>query len=367
MKRRLLVLTLVVAVAAVALAQDAPTQVPAYQGPDMTLTLDKLAGSFTFWRQTDDGYENGFLELQIDHTWKLVTDLDRDRDRVADEHHVQKGEYGVARRADGTVGVWMTDEAGQRLYLADLRIVGGRARSFSVLGRAFTRRGENEPYFVIEHNRLDLAAELFVETEPAGAAVFIDGFRIEGVTPLSIKKPQAGTPLTILVAKPEFQPITETVTLQVEETRRLEFKLVQGESGLEITSVPWVKVRLDGEFLGVTPLKADGIAAGPHEIELYNEALELSRREKIVLDKGKFLTKHFAFNGRLIIDVGRPCTILRRGKTAGNAPFDEAVPIGRHNLVLVDAKGNRRRLLVQVNLDETVRVEKSFDSLPRAD
>jgi PEGA domain len=348
-------------------AEDPVPEIPEYQGPDITLTLDKLAGSYTFWRHLEAGYENGFIDLGIDHSFKLVTELDRDRDRVSDEHHVAVGEYGITRLEDGSVTVWLQETgADERFYAGDLIVVAGKAKRFHAMERSFIRREEGMPYFVIKHNQPATAKELIIESEPAGAVVFLDGLQLEGVTPLSVKSPPAETTLTIKVVQSEFQPVERKVKLAQDETRRISIRLVQGEAGLEVESTPWVKVKLDGHFLGVTPLRREDLPAGDHEIELYNQSLELSVKENVTLVKGEFVKKRYDFTGRLVVDVGRKCTIYRLGKKAGVTPFDGQVPVGRHVLELEDEAGRRKRVVVKVLLGESTRLEKPFDSLPKA-
>ncbi|MDP8225559.1 MAG: PEGA domain-containing protein [Candidatus Lernaella stagnicola] len=347
---------------------DATPETPAFQGPDMTLTLDKIAGSYVFWRQTEDGYENGFIEFKLDHSWSFVTHLDRDRDRVTDEHQVRKGEYGIGRMADGTVAVWLREGEGDQSTVSDLRVVGGHGASFLLFERSFLRHAPDEPFFVIKHNQPIVAKELFVESEPPGAAVYIDGVRVEGVTPMTIRHPLAERPLQVKVVKSDFHPQEQSVTLARDETSRLLFKLTKGEAGLTITSSPAVKVKLDGVFLGSAgylPIQRSDLPAGKHEIELYNDSLGLHHRETIVLEKGRFLEKRYEFTGRLVIDVGRAGQLIRRDKKAGSIPFDGQVPIGRHVLILEDAKGDQRLLVVQVFWKKTTLIEKPFDSLPR--
>lgn len=340
---------------------------PDYQGPDMTLTPDKLFGAYTFWQQTDAGYEYGFLEFRHDHTWTWVIHLDRDRDRLSDQYEVRRGEYAIGRRDDGAVGVWLAGEGVAKTFAADLRIVGGRAQTFRIFDRQFSRRQPGGTYFVLDNDLPDLAKELRIESAPAGAAVFIDNQQLADATPLSVKKPRANAPLEVRVVKPGYQPVQKMVTLAKDQTEILTFTLVQGEAGLRVTSLPRVYVKLDGNVLGSTPVTKEEIPAGQHQLELINETLGIHHREEIVLAKGEVWKKNFRFTGRVRIDVGRHCTIYRQGKKVGETPFDTEVPVGRHVLVLVDDRGERRQLLIEVEQGSESRIEKTFDSLPKAD
>jgi len=348
-----------------AAAQDR-SETPEYQGPDLTLAEDKIFGDYTFWRQTDDGYENGFVTFAPDHTWMQVIHLDQDHDKVAERIDTRRGAYAVGRRPeDRSIGIYLEGEDLPRVFLEDLTIVGGKVKSFAWEERSYARRSPAGPYFITDYNQPDQAAELRVESAPPGAVVLIDGRQMFGVTPLVVKKPAAGVPLTIEVVQPGYRQSRLVVTLVKDERRALSFELMRGESSLKVESLPRVKVRLDGEFLGPTPLFRDNLPAGGHVLELYNESLELTHREEIVLEKGQTLRRDYRFTGRLIIDAGCPCRITRGGRDVGVAPFDGEVPVGRHVLTLIDDRGERRTLTVLIERDRTLEVRTPFTELPK--
>jgi hypothetical protein len=337
------------------------------QPPDLALSEDKLFGEYVFWRETDQGYENGFLEIHHEPTWTLVAHLDRDHDQIADVNTVLKGSYAVARRGDGSVGFYLEGQGTPREFLVDLMIVSGQARSFRALGRSFTRRAPDGPFFVREDNPENRAKELSIESDPAGAAIFVDGEQLPQTTPAKIKRPRAGAPLTVRVALPGLEAPPQVVTLARDEARALVFQFVKGDAALRVTSLPEMHVRLDGRYVGKTPLLLEKLAAGQHTLEIRNDAIGVRQTEQITLEKGKVALKRYRFMGRLEIDVGRHCRVYRFGKSVGETPFAQDVPVGMHSLVLVDDRGERRRLNVEVEADRPTRVEKPFDSLPKAE
>lgn len=344
----------------------ATTEIPEYQGPDLTLTEDKLFGDFTFWRQTDDGYENGFVTFAPDQTWMMVVHLDRDHDKVSDRNVTRRGAYAVGRRAeDNSLGLYLEGEGLPRVFLEEMVLVGGKVKSFAWEERQFQRRSPTGPYFVLDQDLPDRAAELRVESAPAGAMVLVDGQQMFGTTPLLVKKPAAGVPLTIEVVMPKYRVARQVVTLVKDETRSLRFELMQGEAALKVESLPRVKVRLDGEFLGVTPVFRDDLPAGQHALALYNESLDLTHAETIVLEKGKTLRREYRFTGRLVLEVGRNCRILRGDREVGAAPFAGEVPIGRHVLTLIDDRGERRVLPVLIERDRTLEIRRPFEELAK--
>jgi hypothetical protein len=334
------------------------------QAPDLALGIEKVFGSYTFWRQTDAGFESGFIEFLHDLTWTMAAQLEHAGAQPTYTFEVKKGTYGLDRAPDGALGIWIEGADVPREFLVNLTMVDAKAKSFQVLGRMFNRRAADGPYFVKPNNPLNLAKSLVVETVPPGAAVYINGELFKGATPLTITKPMAGAPLAIKVVKTGYLPAQEVISLKAGEARKITLPLAQGEGALKITCLPRSKIRIDGRLWGYTPLDLDQLTSGKHVIEVANEALGIAQKEEIFLEKGKPLTKNYFFGGRLVIDVGRPCQILRFGKKAGVTPFDAKVPVGKHALTLIDDKGARRQILVTVELEKTTEFKKPFDSLP---
>ncbi len=364
LRRWLPILLLVFALTGALWAQERP--VPEAFAPDLTLSIDKLFGEYTFWRQTEEGYESGYLAFALDHAWTLVVHVDRDYDRYPDRYEVRKGAYAVEKQEDGGYGFRLTDE-GATAFLADVRIVDGRVQSFTYGERSFVRRHGQDPYFNMVGNQPKLAGQLTVGSDPAGAAVFVDGHRVPGSTPLTIAKPAADRELRIRVVRQDYRPTEKTVTLAENENRSIHFELFRGDSGLSIKSLPRVKVSLDGRAMGTTPLELSDLPAGRHELALTNEALGIDHRETFTIAEGETFARSYEFTGRLVIDVGRACRIYRRDRLAGRTPFDERVPVGRHVLVLVDENGERRRVTVDIAPEKTTTIEQDFTALPEAD
>jgi hypothetical protein len=334
--------------------------------PDVTLSLDKIFGAYTFWKQTETSFESGFIEFQHDLTWNLVVQTETQGPKPTFAYDVKKGTFGLEATPEGPLGVWLDTPGQPREFVKELKILDGHGKSFEVFGRAFKRRGPDEAFFAKQNNPGNVAQSLTIESDPAGALVYLNGDQQAKPTPLTIMKPIAGPPLDVRVEKPGLLAQHEMIVLKAGEQRKVKFALTQGEGSLRIESLPRVKIKLDGNWLGYTPIKLTSIATGKHTIEAINEALGVAEKEEIVLEKGKMFTKNFAFMGRLVVDVGRRCEIWRFGKKAGVAPYDADVPIGRHPLVLVDEKGARRLLVVTVELGKTTTVIQAFETLPKA-
>lgn len=345
--------------------QSAPD--PAQSAPDLTLTIEKLFGTYTYWRNTDEFYECGYIDFALDHTWTWVAHYDDDRDRHTDRYQVTRGTYAVGRQENNQFGFWCESDGIEQTYLNNIKVINGRVRSFTFFERSFKRREGDMPFFVLAHDTPLVAGKLRITSDPPGAAVLVNGYQMPGTTPMVLESLEAGVPLTVRVVLPDYRAREQPITLVENQDASLSFKLFKGDASIRIESTPRVKVKLDGEWVGVTPISLQELAAGPHTLEFVNQALGINQREEIEIESGEVFYQHYRFSGRLLIDVGRTCEIYRRGKHAGDTPFDQQVPVGRHVLTLVDSNGERRRLVVDVLHNKTTRIDQLFETLPEVE
>ncbi len=348
-------------------AEEPPPPTLEQAAPELTVSPDRLYGTYTFWRQTDDGYEAGFIDFAIDYTWTMVVHLDTDYDRYPDQVTVLRGTYQVTKRDDASYGYALDREGQAQSFLDEVTVVNGHVRQFTWQYRQFRLRTGDMPYFVMAADVTAVAGEVSIETTPPGAKVYVDGVRLAGITPLKVKRLNAGVPLHVRAELEGYLTSEQVITLRPDEPRMIEFSLSRGGSGLHVVSQPRVRVKLDGEWIGYSPVDRIGVAPGHHVLELVNDTVGIYHREDIEVPANQTWRKRYEFNGRLVIDVGRPCKIYRQDRLAGETPFDDAVPAGHHLLNLIDAQGRKKLLIVDVPLDGTVRIERPFDSLPDAE
>jgi serine/threonine-protein kinase len=112
---------------------------------------------------------------------------------------------------------------------------------------------------------------LRVETQPAGASVWLDGVEV-GQAPLTLAKVPPGSH-TVRVALPGFAPAQLGFEV-VEDARTapLKFALDAVSGTLRVRSEPnGASVRLDGKPSGTTPLEGLLVSPGLHEVRLERE------------------------------------------------------------------------------------------------
>jgi len=108
-------------------------------------------------------------------------------------------------------------------------------------------------------------SELKVNSDPAGASVLLNG-RLAGATPLSIKDLPAGN-YSLRVEKDGFESSVRAINLGNGESIISESLKPTKVGSLKVEIRPaGAEVRLDGRFLGHTPLSMSDIPAGTHEL-----------------------------------------------------------------------------------------------------
>jgi serine/threonine protein kinase len=59
-----------------------------------------------------------------------------------------------------------------------------------------------------------------------------------------------------------------------------------GRGSIDVNAKPWAKVYLDGKSVGFTPIRLEGIKAGPHVIKLVNDKLDSTRKVMVKVPAG---------------------------------------------------------------------------------
>ena len=117
--------------------------------------------------------------------------------------------------------------------------------------------------------------QLVVQSDPSGALVTVDG-QYRGETPVTIRDLPLGA-YTVQIARPGHIPWSNRVTLTSSSPARVVAADLQ--PGLDmagrVTGSVYIdsrprgaRVMIDGRFVGTTPFRMPGLAAGRHEVRL---------------------------------------------------------------------------------------------------
>lgn len=160
---------------------------------------------------------------------------------------------------------------------------------------------------------------LIVNSEPAGAAVLINGIN-RGTTPCRVERIPGGV-VQLGLQIEGCEPHTREITLAAGEVQELTINLQPLPAGLRIVSIPErARVYMNNEFRGLTPLELEGLTAGEHRFRL-----DLAGHESMVrnlnLVPGTTVTEEFRLSvncGRIeVVTAPAGATILLDGKKTG--------------------------------------------------
>lgn len=328
------------------------------------LSVDHVLGQFRFVQPHANTFVNGYIEFFADHNWTLVVHFDDDRDRITDRFQIFKGIYEI-RKIAGEPKVMIHEQDRKDGTLEDIVFADRRIRDFRVRGFSFSRRIGDSPLFDHSLNVPVTAKELKITSNPPGAIVFLDGVKVEGNTPLIIKKPPAGRQITVRVEMVEFGPTIEHLTLKENDKKELNFHLVQGEAEFWIATTPWTRVILDGKYKGNAPIKLTNLHAGKHKVRLVNNGTGIDDVFEIDLPENEIVKKQIKYTGKLDIFIEQEAKIVDKdGKVIGKAPMQGLdLPVGNNTLRLVNENKKMKIILVKIKLDQVTTFNKNWDDL----
>ena len=214
--------------------------------------------------------------------------------------------------------------------------------------------------------------DLYVQSEPPGAAILLDGVETDQVTPVVLRELEPGA--HAIRVERGCQVAEEEVLVRPRLVARSELALSLGVGSLRLGSIPvGATVTLDGAPRGSTPLSLEGVACGDHEL-----ALSLTGHAPVI--QSLTLAVDFTPTGsmpapaladlRLAVEggvrlerIGITPDLLDAGKTLLRHPYTgkryQLDRNGVHRFVLISSTGKRetkiptgRWLLLRFAFDE---------------
>jgi len=207
-----------------------------------------------------------------------------------------------------------------------------------------------------------------VNTDPAGAAVVIDG-EAHGTTPATAKL--AVGPHTIELSKDGVRrSMTVNVTANSQISQFVEMpKAAVATGDLQVRSDPsGAKVSVDGQVRGMSPVTVPGLAAGNHTVVLENDLGSV--REDVTVQPGATASlvvpmkapQGATLSGWVSISAPAELQIYENQRLLGSSKTDRImVAAGRHDFeVANDALGYRSTQTVQVAPGQVARIKPDW-------
>jgi hypothetical protein len=184
-----------------------------------------------------------------------------------------------------------------------------------------------------------VVGQLNVRSEPAGAAVTVDGVR-RGTAPMIVTDLTPGDHVVELDG--DAGSVKQNVTIESGVQASLVVPMgtaaaaSQASGWLGVTSPIELQIRQDNRVLGTSLSERIMLPVGRHDVELVNETLgfRVSRSVQIVAGRTAAVTVDLP-NGTIALNAVPWADVWLDGERIGETPIGNyAVPIGVHDLVL---------------------------------
>jgi PEGA domain len=213
----------------------------------------------------------------------------------------------------------------------------------------------------LEFAEAPVTGQLAVQSDPAGAKVFVDGTE-RGVAPVTIPDLAPGEHRVELQA--DGATAKHTVTVQAGGTASLVVPIGATAAGGPVSGWVAVKapfgmeIREQGRLLGSTEADRVMVAAGRHELELVNDALGYHSTRVVQVPPGKVVSITLDLpQGVVNLNASPWAEVWIDGRRVGETPLGNlGVSIGPHEVVFRHPQFGEKHHSISVTLTEPVRL-----------
>lgn len=204
-----------------------------------------------------------------------------------------------------------------------------------------------------------VVGSLAIHTEPDRLSVSVDGTE-RGVAPLTVAGLSPGEhQVTVRSARGTLR---RTVAVQPNETTSLIITAMESTTPaagwLKVTSATPLQLREGGRVIGTTESDRVMLTAGPHDIEIVNEALGFQARRRIDVGVGATTSVKIDLPSGLVSINAQPwADVWIDGEKLGPTPIGNVSrPIGTHEVTLRHPEFGERRETVVITVDRPARL-----------
>jgi TolB-like protein len=134
---------------------------------------------------------------------------------------------------------------------------------------------------------------LYIKSTPSSADVWVDGYKVEGKTPLTIPDLDEGSH-TLQIVKQQFE-LTKTASVKANEITKVDAVLQLSKENLNVFSTPdGASVSIDGRSQrGLTPITVKNLSVGQHTVIITKDGYE---RHEAQINIEKDTTNRYSVN-----------------------------------------------------------------------
>jgi hypothetical protein len=213
----------------------------------------------------------------------------------------------------------------------------------------------------LEFAEAPVTGQLAVQSEPAGAKVLVDGTD-RGIAPVTIADLAPGEHRVELQA--DGITAKHTVTVQAGGTASLVVPIGAAAAGGPVSG--WVavnapfslEIREQGRLLGSSDADRVMMAAGKHQLEFVNEALNYRSTRVVLVAPGKVASVSLELpQGVVNLNASPWAEVWIDGKRVGETPIGNlSVSIGPHEIVFKHPQLGEKRQAISVTLGTPARL-----------
>jgi len=213
----------------------------------------------------------------------------------------------------------------------------------------------------LELPQTPVLGSLLVQSEPAGAQVFVDGVD-HGKAPATVSELKPGEHEVVLQAG-AGAPVHQKVVIEAGVTASVLAPVSTAAPGpvsgwISMRSPVTVEVRENGRLLGTTDTDRIMLTAGRHEIELSNDTLGYRATRAILVPPGRVAPMTVDLpQGVINLNATPWAEVFIDGRRVGETPLGNLpVTIGPHEVIFRHPQFGEKRQAVSVTLNAPVRV-----------
>jgi hypothetical protein len=201
-------------------------------------------------------------------------------------------------------------------------------------------------------------ATVEIATEPAGAAITVDGVP-RGTSPLRLDDlPPGAHEVTLARAG---RVMRRLITVSAGTPTSLVVTMDGGGAAtgwLRVTSPVPAQIYADGLLVGRTDAPRTPLTAGRHELVFVNEALNFREEHSVVVGGGRTVAVTLSpVTGTIHVNAQPWASVWIDGTAVGDTPIGNyTVPIGTHEVILRHPDLGERRQMVTVGIGAPARV-----------
>jgi hypothetical protein len=234
----------------------------------------------------------------------------------------------------------------------------GQERALSVTLTAGQSVGRQIEWAAAPSAATATTGSLQIQTDPSGQAVLVDDVR-RGTSPLTITDLAAGEHKLVVVN--DAGSYRRTITITAGETMSVvvaPHAPAVSAGWLRVTSPVQLQLRSQGALIGTTESERVMLPAGDHEIDMINDALGFSRKQRVTVSAGRTAELRVNVpNGLVSINAVPWAEVWLNGERLGETPIANlSRPIGNYKVIFRHPQFGERQASLTISAKETARL-----------